>query len=70
MLPVVQDAVTNNRKLRMRYRSAGKDPEERVVAPLGLVAKAMTWYLVAQAEAGCGRIACHGSKPLACWTSR
>jgi len=52
MLPVVQDAVTNDRKLCMRYRSAGKDPEERVVAPLGLVAKAMTWYLVAQAEAG------------------
>ena len=52
MLPVVQDAVTNDRKLWMRYRSAGKDPEERVVAPLGLVAKAMTWYLVAQAEAG------------------
>ena len=52
MLPVVQDAVARDRKLAMRYRSAGKSPEERVVAPLGLVAKAMTWYLVAQAEAG------------------
>lgn len=52
MLPAVQEAVTNDRKLCMRYRSAGKDAEERVVAPLGLVAKAMTWYLVAQAEAG------------------
>ena len=52
MLPVVQDAVTHDRKLSMRYRSAGKNPEERVVGPLGLVAKAMTWYLVAQADAG------------------
>ena len=52
MLPVVQDAVTRDRMLSMRYCSAGKLPEERVVAPLGLVAKAMTWYLVARAEAG------------------
>lgn len=52
MLPVVQDAVAHDRKLSMRYRSAGKSPQERVVAPLGLVAKAMTWYLVAQADAG------------------
>ncbi len=27
MLPVVQDAVTHDRKLSMRYRSAGKSPE-------------------------------------------
>ena len=52
MLPVVQDAVAHDRKLLMRYRSAGKNSEERVVAPLGLVAKAMTWYFVAQADAG------------------
>jgi predicted DNA-binding transcriptional regulator YafY len=52
MLPVVQDAVTHDRKLSMRYRSAGKSAEERVVGPLGLVAKAMTWYLVAEADAG------------------
>ena len=52
MLPVVQDAVARDRKLSMRYRSAGKAADDRVVGPLGLVAKAMTWYLVAQAETG------------------
>ena len=52
MLPVVQDAVAHDRKLRIRYRSIGKEPEDRDVSPLGLVAKAMTWYLVAEAEAG------------------
>lgn len=52
MLPIVQDAVAHDRQLAMRYRSAGREPEDRVVAPLGLVAKAMTWYLVAQAESG------------------
>jgi predicted DNA-binding transcriptional regulator YafY len=52
MLPVVQDAVTRDRRLWMRYRSAGREAAERVVAPLGLVAKATTWYLVAAADAG------------------
>ena len=52
MLPVVQDAVARDRKLAMRYQSAGKEPADRVVSPLGLVAKAMTWYLVALSDAG------------------
>jgi predicted DNA-binding transcriptional regulator YafY len=52
MLPIVQAAVEHDRKLRIRYRSIGKEPEDRTVSPLGLVAKAMTWYLVAQADAG------------------
>jgi predicted DNA-binding transcriptional regulator YafY len=51
-LPIVQDALAHDRKLAMRYRSAGKEPEDRIVAPLGLVAKALTWYLVAEADAG------------------
>ena len=50
MLPVVQDAVARDRKLAMRYQSAGKEPGDRVVSPLGLVAKAMTWYLVAMSD--------------------
>lgn len=49
MLPIVQEAVAHARQLAMRYRSVGKDPSDRVVSPLGLVAKAMTWYLVAGA---------------------
>lgn len=52
MLPVVQEAVARDRRLWMRYRSAGREPADRSVSPLGLVAKAMTWYLVAQADAG------------------
>jgi predicted DNA-binding transcriptional regulator YafY len=47
MLPIVQDAVARDRKLKMAYRRAGKDVVERAVDPLGLVAKGTTWYLVA-----------------------
>ncbi len=52
MLPLVQDAVARDRKLAMRYRSAGREAAERTVSPLGLVAKASAWYLVALAAAG------------------
>jgi predicted DNA-binding transcriptional regulator YafY len=51
-LPVVQDAVARDRQLRMTYRNPGQEPRERIVSPLGLVAKAMTWYLVADGESG------------------
>lgn len=51
-LPVVQDAVARDRQLRMTYRNPGQEPRARVVSPLGLVAKAMTWYLVADGESG------------------
>ncbi len=53
MLPLVQDAVARDRKLAMHYRR-GRDGEssERVVDPLGLVAKGMAWYLVAQTPGG------------------
>jgi predicted DNA-binding transcriptional regulator YafY len=51
-LPVVQDAVARDRQLLMTYRNPGQEPRERVVSPLGLVAKAMTWYLVASGESG------------------
>lgn len=47
----VADAVWNQRVLRVRYRrwaTGGREPEvERELAPLGLVLKAGTWYLVA-----------------------
>jgi predicted DNA-binding transcriptional regulator YafY len=52
LLPVVQEAVARDCRLWMRYHSAGRDPADRIVSPLGLVAKAMTWYLVAEAEPG------------------
>ena len=54
MLPVVQDAVSRDRKLSMIYRRAGENVEavERVVDPLGLVAKGSAWYLVARTAEG------------------
>jgi predicted DNA-binding transcriptional regulator YafY len=52
MLPVVQEAVSRDRKLAMRYRPATGDRVERRVDPLGLVAKGTTWYLVAGTPRG------------------
>ncbi len=48
-LPVLQEAIWRERKLRIMYqRSEGS--VERVIDPLGLVAKGSTWYLVACVE--------------------
>ena len=46
-LGVVQDAVWQERRLRMSYGQAECGATERVVEPLGLVAKGGVWYLVA-----------------------
>ena len=47
-LPLVQEAVWRDRKLQLTYqRGGGCDPVERLVDPLGLVAKGSIWYLVA-----------------------
>jgi predicted DNA-binding transcriptional regulator YafY len=51
-LPLVQDAVSRDRKLAIRYWPAGRTAGNRVVDPLGLVAKGGTWYLVAQTPDG------------------
>src|SRR5206468_1789867 len=48
-LPLLQDAVWRDRKVRMMY--GDECPSERVVDPLGLVAKGSIWYLVAQIDA-------------------
>ena len=51
MLPVLQQAVWQDRKLKISYQ---RDPDceafERVVDPLGLVAKGSVWYLIAAVE--------------------
>ena len=48
LLPVLQDAIWSERKLRFGYqRGPGCDEVEREVDPLGLVAKGSAWYLVA-----------------------
>jgi len=50
-LPVVQEAAWEQRKLLISYRSreSGED-KERIVRPLGLVAKMSVWYMVAELE--------------------
>ena len=52
MLPIVQDAVAQDRKLAIQYKPSARESAERIVDPLGLVAKGNTWYLVAKTPAG------------------
>src|SRR5712691_2015556 len=48
LLPVLQEAIWLERKLRFTYQSGvGCNAIERLVDPLGLVAKGSVWYLVA-----------------------
>ena len=49
LLPVVQEAVWEERLLSVQY-SRGEEQVERVLQPLGLVAKRSVWYLVALAD--------------------
>lgn len=51
-LPVVQDAVSRDRKLFVEYRKPNGELSERTIDPLGLVAKGPTWYLVANTPDG------------------
>ncbi|HEV8190152.1 MAG TPA: YafY family protein [Ktedonobacterales bacterium] len=50
LLPALQEAVWQERKLRFTYRRGDGVAVERVVDPLGLVAKGSIWYLVAAVE--------------------
>jgi serine phosphatase RsbU (regulator of sigma subunit)/biotin operon repressor len=52
MLAIVQDAVAQDRKLQFCYWRAGRERVERIVDPLGLVAKGSTWYLYAGTDRG------------------
>ena len=47
LLPVLQQAVWQEQKLRFTYERTGCDAVERLADPLGLVAKGSVWYLVA-----------------------
>ena len=50
-LPALQEAVWRERQLKLIYqRGGGCDPVERLIDPLGLVAKGSVWYLVAAVE--------------------
>lgn len=48
-LPILQQAIWQEHKICFTY-SRGETPVERIAAPLGLVAKGSTWYLVAMVE--------------------
>jgi len=52
MLPIVQEAVARDRKLAIQYKPSGRERADRIVDPLGLVAKGSAWYLVAKTPAG------------------
>jgi predicted DNA-binding transcriptional regulator YafY len=49
LLPALARAVREDRRARICHRSTGREARWRVVEPLGLVAKAGLWYLVAVA---------------------
>ncbi len=51
-LPLVQEAVAHDRKIALVYVRADGERVERIVDPLGLVAKVAAWYLVARTPAG------------------
>lgn len=48
----LQAAVVARRRVHLGYRSRSRGPSERVVDPLGLVAKGPSWYLVAGTDDG------------------
>lgn len=50
LLSTLQEAVWRDLRLRISYRRGGDCAVERMVDPLGLVAKGSVWYLVAQVE--------------------
>lgn len=52
LLPVVQEAVTRDLKLRMEYLPADGQRVSRLVDALGLVASGATWYLIANTANG------------------
>lgn len=51
-LEVLQHAVVDGVKVRLRYAGRDRPESERIVHPLGLVAKASVWYLIAGTDAG------------------
>ncbi len=52
LLHTLQEAVWQERKVRMTYERGECEATERVVDPLGLVAKGSVWYFVAGVEGG------------------
>ena len=55
-LSLIQEAVWNDRRLRLTYQRGDYEQVERVVDPYGLVAKASVWYLVTRSEEAAGEM--------------
>jgi len=51
-LNALQNAVIDGVQVRLRYAGRDSPESERIVHPLGLVAKGPTWYLIAITDAG------------------
>jgi predicted DNA-binding transcriptional regulator YafY len=51
-LEALQHAVVDGVQVRIRYEGRDRPESERIVHPLGLVAKSSVWYLVAGTDAG------------------
>jgi predicted DNA-binding transcriptional regulator YafY len=51
-LPAVQDAIARQCRLTFEYTRVDGEKAQRLVDPLGLVVKGVTWYLVAHAPKG------------------
>ncbi|MCU4667342.1 helix-turn-helix transcriptional regulator [Bacillus paralicheniformis] len=49
---VLKDAIWKDQKLKIVYQRADGQTADRIVAPLGLVAKGSNWYLIASKENG------------------
>jgi predicted DNA-binding transcriptional regulator YafY len=52
MLPIVQEALAQDRKLDIAYTRADGESSRRTVDPFGIVCKRASWYLVARTAKG------------------
>ena len=52
MLPIVQEALAQDRKLDIAYTRADGESSRRTVDPFGIVCKQASWYLVARTAKG------------------
>jgi predicted DNA-binding transcriptional regulator YafY len=53
LLPTLQEAIWAERVIELRYRRGNGDTVDRLVEPLGLVAKGSVWYLIAAVDGEC-----------------
>jgi predicted DNA-binding transcriptional regulator YafY len=49
-MPLIQEAIWQNRRAIIQYQKGENERSERLIEPLGLVAKGRVWYCVAKVE--------------------